>query len=254
MHALRQFNDWLLEAGTNLEDFSRSDVQQYIDYLSASRKSAATINKVWNAIKSFVRWTGNYTAIEDIRVVKVSDIKKQAPKGLDRIERNRIVREVDRSGNERDYAIIIMLLYTGLRVRELVSLDRKDIQQSERKGEVRVIGKGNRERIIPLNAEVRRALSAYLMERVDDHTALFLSSRMRRISIRSVQTILKKYGIHPHILRHTFITELVRSGENMSVIQSLSGHQSADMVFRYSQPSAQDKEKAVENVYIHSSL
>ncbi|UOR14179.1 MULTISPECIES: tyrosine-type recombinase/integrase [Halobacillus] len=253
IHALEQFNHWLEGTGTNLEDFSRSDVQQYIDYLTAKRKSAATVNKIWNAIKPFARWTGNAKAVQDIRVVKMADLKKQAPKGLDRIERNRLVREVDRDGNKRDYAIILMLLYTGVRVRELVSLNRDDIQKSERKGEVRVIGKGNRERIIPLNVEVRRALTDYLDQRGDNQPALFLSSRVKRISIRSVQTVLGKYKVHPHALRHTFITGLVRAGEDISVIQSLSGHQSADMVLRYSQPTAQDKEKAVENIYINSS-
>lgn len=250
VHALKHFQHWLESVGTNLEAYARSDVQQYIDYLAAQRKSAATIQKIWNAIKAFSRWSGNTQAIKDIRVMKMADIKKQAPKGLSRIERNRVVREVDRSGNQRDYTIVIMLLYTGLRVHELVSLNRNDIQKSERKGNVRVIGKGNQERHIPLNAEVRRALTIYLEKRKDDHAALFLSNRKRRISVRSVQTILEKYGVHPHQLRHTFITSLVRSGEDLSVIQSLSGHQSADMIFRYSQPTEEDKAQAVQNIYL----
>ena len=73
-------------AETSLGEYSRSDVQQYIDYMAAQKKSAATINKVWNAIKKFSKWAGKKEAIEEVSVVKQTDVKKQAPKGLDRLE------------------------------------------------------------------------------------------------------------------------------------------------------------------------
>src|SRR5690242_7648725 len=104
-HAIKQFDEWLQGAGTNLEEYSRSDVQQYIDYLASKKKTASTINKIWSAIKLFSKWSGKNTAIEDITVVKQPDIKKQAPKSLDTKERNRLIRELDRAGNARGYAI-----------------------------------------------------------------------------------------------------------------------------------------------------
>lgn len=249
-HALLQFEEWLKGAGTDLETFARADIQQYIDYLSAHKKSAATINKVFNAIKSFCRWAGKKDLAEDINVVKQPNIFLSAPKALEKTERHRIIREADRADNRRNYAIIVLLLNTGIRLSELVALDRDDIKMSERKGTLTVRkGKGNTERTIPLNAETRRALSKYIEERTDSEQPLFLSNRFRRISPRTVQHIAESYGINVHQLRHTFITGLVRSKEDISTIQSLSGHKSADMILRYSKSTEEDKQTAVEHLY-----
>ncbi|TPG71583.1 integrase [Brevibacillus laterosporus] len=250
-HALQQFQSWLDGTGTSLEDYTRSDVQQYMDYLVAKKKSASTINKIYNAIKSFSRWNGKQEIVEDIRVMKQVDYKQQAPKALDRNEYNKLMREIERTGSKRDFAIVLTMLYTGLRVSELVNLDQSDVESSERKGELTVrTGKGNNERTIPLNAEVRRAINRYVEERSDSNDALFLSNRQQRISVRSVQHLLEQYGFHAHQLRHTFITALVRDNQDIGVIQSLSGHKSADMVLRYSKPTEEDRQRAVENLFI----
>jgi integrase/recombinase XerC/integrase/recombinase XerD len=249
-HAIQQFQKWLDGAGTNLSDYARSDVQQYIDYLSAKKKTASTINKLWNAIKAYSKWAGKKETIEDIAVVKVADIKKQAPKAMDKIERNKLIRDIDHTGNKRDYAILMTLLMTGIRVSELVALDVTDVEVSNRKGSLLVrSGKGNKERVLPLNSEARRAIEKYLEERTDSDPALFISNRQERISIRSVQHLMEKNGHNAHQTRHSFITWLVRSGEDISVIQSLSGHSSADMILRYSMPSEEDKQKAVDHIF-----
>lgn len=247
-HSLQQFQSWLVGVDAGLDTFGRVDVQQYIDYLASKKKSAATINKVFSAIKKFAKWANRPETVEDISVVKAPDIKKQAPEGLSKVERHRLLRELDRAGNKRNYAISVLLLMTGLRVHEMVSLDTIDMTISERKGSVTVVGKGRKERVIPLNAEARRAITKYLEERSDSHPALFISNRGERLSVRSVQFLLGKHGVHPHQLRHTFITGLVRSHEDISVIQSLSGHSSADMILRYSQPSEEDRQKAVDKM------
>ncbi|MEV5024788.1 tyrosine-type recombinase/integrase [Paenibacillus sp. LPE1-1-1.1] len=249
-HAIHQFEKWLEGAGTDLINYARSDVQQYIDFLSAKKKSASTINKLWNAIKAYSKWVGKNDTIEDIAVVKVADIKKQAPKAMDKLERNKLIRDIDRTGNKRDFAILMTLLMTGIRVSELTSLDRSDIDLSERKGTLVIrSGKGNKERALPLNVEARRAIEKYLEQRQDNYPALFISNRQERISIRSVQHLMEKNGHNAHQTRHSFITGLVRSGEDISVIQSLSGHSSADMILRYSMPSEEDKQRAVESIY-----
>lgn len=251
VHAIKQFSDWLDGAGTDLKCYARSDVQQYIDYLASKRKSAATLNKIWNAIKKFSRWAEKENTIGDIAVVKPVNYKNEAPKSLTRLDVNKLVREIDREENKRDMAIVQLLLNTGLRLSELVSLDNSDIELSNRKGQLIVRrGKGNKERTVPLNKEARRALVKYLEERTDNEEALFLSNRGKRISTRTVQYLIEKHGFNVHALRHTFITSLVRSGHDISVIQSLSGHSSADMILRYSAPTAEDKQNAVENMWI----
>ncbi|MGZ4160043.1 MAG: tyrosine-type recombinase/integrase, partial [Neobacillus sp.] len=133
---------------------------------------------------------------------------------------------------------------------ELVELDRSDVEIKERGGQPLVrSGKGNKERVIPLNSEARRSINKYLDERSDAYAPLFLSNRQERISVRSVQHLLSQYGVHPHQLRHTFITGLVRVNEDIAVIQLRSGHSSADMILRYSIPSEEDKTQAVEAIY-----
>ena len=100
------------------------------------------------------------------------------------------------------------LLHTGLRVSELVSLNRDSIDFSERKGEFTVIGKGNKERTVPISAEARRAIERYLKDCSDELNPLFIGNYHNRVSIRTVQRILNDYDCHPHILRHTYIIKL----------------------------------------------
>ncbi len=132
-HALLQFEIWLQGAGTDLDGFARSDVQQYVDYLAAHKKSAATINKVFNAIKSFCRWAGKKELVEDINVVKQPNSLLEAPKALEKSERHRIIREADCNSSRKNYAIITLLLNTGSRLSELVSLDRDDVSPQPQK-------------------------------------------------------------------------------------------------------------------------
>ncbi|WP_345239579.1 tyrosine-type recombinase/integrase [Pontibacillus salipaludis] len=249
-HSLYKFSDWLNGAGTDLNEYSRSDVQQYIDYMVAKGKSASTINKDWNSIKRFSSWMNKQDTIEDIDVVKQQDYKQTAPKSLERKELLKLFRDVDRDGNKRDIAIIQVLANTGLRVSELVSLNRRDVTISERKGNLVVrSGKGNKERSIPLNAEVRRAIMKYLEERLDQNEALFISTRVKRISVRSVQHLVSKYGYNAHSLRHTFITGLKRENVDDAIIMSLSGHSSLDMIGRYSAPTEEDKRSVIEFLF-----
>jgi len=251
MFCLSKFAEWLDGAGADLEEFSRTDVQQYIDYLVSKGYSATTINKYWSSIKHYCRWAEKEYAIEDISVITPPNMLNQAPKALSRNDVNKLIREIDRSGSTRNMAITQILVNTGIRLNELVNLDRNDIVMSERKGTLKVrFGKGNKERQLPLSSETRRAISMYLETRNDSHEALFLSNRNKRISERTVQHIFEKKGINVHSLRHTFITKLVRNGEDFSLIQSLSGHANADMVMRYSSPSAEDKAEAVSRLWL----
>ncbi|WP_257009798.1 tyrosine-type recombinase/integrase [Evansella halocellulosilytica] len=168
---------------------------------------------------------------------------------MKRNELNKLIREVDRTGNNRNIAIIMLLVNTGVRLQELVSLNKEDIEMTERKGQVTIRnGKGNKERVIPLNAEARRAIRRYLADRMDNESPLFLSTHGKRISPRAVQHLLKKFGYNVHSLRHTFITTLVRNNEDFSLIQSLSGHSSTDMVTRYSLADNETKEIALEKL------
>ena len=248
---LSQFKTWLDGSGTSLEDYSRTDVQLYVNYLVSKRFAATTINKHWSSIKHYSRWAKKEETIEDISVISPPNMLNEAPKSLNRNEIHKIIREIDRSGNVRNFAIVQLLINTGIRLNELVHLDREDIQITERKGSITIrYGKGNKERKIPLSPETRRAILKYLETREDQHEALFLSNRYKRISERTVQHIFQRYDINVHAFRHTFITKLVRNGEDFSIVQALSGHANADMVMRYAAPNEENKNEAVIKLWL----
>ncbi|MCS1384819.1 tyrosine-type recombinase/integrase [Lysinibacillus sphaericus] len=247
--SLLKFAEWLEGSGTNLQGYARTDVQQYIAYMQANKRAASGVNLELAAIKVFSRYVGKMDAMENLRVIKAEKATDKAPKWLERTKVNTILRETDRKSNKRDHAIVQTLLNCGLRVSELVSLDIADYEASERKGSIRVVGKGNKERYIPLNADVRHAINAYLAQRSDSEVALFLSAYGKRISVRSVQAMLQQYGVHPHQLRHTFVKRLIDTGADIPTIQLLTGHSNAEMVTWYARPSEDDKRSAIEEAF-----
>lgn len=250
-HSLEKFAEYLDASGADLTNFARSDVQFYVQRLeTVEKRKASGVNRELAAIKAFCRWIGNDAAVANIRVIKAAKPTEKAPEWLDRATRNRLIRETDRKRNRRDYAIVMTLLGCGLRVSELVALNRDDVQISERKGTLHVRnGKGGKERFVPIPAETRHALTEYLAQRNDKDPALFISNHGKRISVRTVQAMLEKYGVHPHQLRHTFVKSLVDKGVPTATIMSLTGHSSADMVAWYSQPSENEKQQAVERIF-----
>jgi len=248
-YSLEKFAEWLDGSGTDLSEYGRVDVQQYIANMQASKRSASGVNREIAAVKAFSRYVGKSDAIEALRMTKPPKATQKAPEWLDRNKVNEVLRITDRKKNRRDYAIVCVLRYTGVRVSELVALDKADISIGERSGQLIVRkSKNGSERTIPLNSEARKAISDYLAQRTDDNEALFLSSLGKRLSVRSVQAMLNEYEIKPHQLRHTFVKRLVDKGESIATIKALSGHSSADMIAWYSAPSMDDLMSAVESL------
>jgi integrase/recombinase XerC len=156
----------------------------------------------------------------------------------------------------RDRAILEVLYGSGLRVSELCGLDVGQIDLAEGGGAtVHVVGKGSKERVVPVGTHAVTALRKYLAKRDElaagakgrpaDGRALFLSSRGQRLAVRRVQEIVKKFGalgagradLHPHALRHTFATHLLDGGADLRAIQKLLGHASLGTTQRYTHVS-----------------
>lgn len=247
---IQEFSEWLKRNGGDLSRLTRVDVQQYIHHLEERGNSAATIQNKFAALSVMARYLGATDVLQHIRRPEVRRSRHIAPKSLDRNERNRVLREVERTGNRRDTAIVYLFVYSGLRVSEVVSLNREDVVIRERSGSVTVRrGKGNVARTVPLPVEARLHLSQYLEIRTDDHPALFLSNYRRRISVRSVQRIMEKFGVHPHQLRHTYCRELVGAGVDIATVAELAGHADINVTRRYAKPSAKELEQAIEKVF-----
>jgi integrase/recombinase XerC len=159
--------------------------------------------------------------------------------------------EPERVERRRDSALLELLYGSGLRVSELVGLDVDHLELGS--DEVRVLGKGGKERIVPVGSKAQQALKLYLAERhefanvrgASAGKALFLSRRGRRLSVRWVQKLVNRYGVlgagrpdlHPHALRHSCATHLLEGGADLRAIQEMLGHSSLSTTQRYTHVS-----------------
>lgn len=160
----------------------------------------------------------------------------------------------------RDQAMLELLYGSGLRVSELVGLDLSALDMTSQSA--RVLGKGSKERLVPIGQKARAALAEYLSVRhtlsakkksaAKPESALFLSARGTRISVRQVQNLVKQYGmlatgtaeLHPHALRHSCATHLLDAGADLRSIQELLGHVSLSTTQRYTHVSTDQMQAA----------
>lgn len=251
---LSRFEKFLEQSDGDIEKVTRRDLILYLHHLEEEGRKLTTIQNHFSCLSSFLRFQGKGMLMEGIRRPEVRKVQHIAPKSLDKKERNRVLREVERDGNLRNIAIVYLLLYTGLRVSELVALNQEDVTMGERSGSVLVReGKGNIMRKVPLPVEARFHLKQYMDERKEkgtlDLSPLFLSNFKKRISERSVQDMLKKhYNIHPHMLRHTYGRELVAGGVDIASVAELMGHTDINVTRRYAKPTEKELEEAVSRV------
>jgi integrase/recombinase XerC len=185
--------------------------------------------------------------------------KKTLPKNLDVDQVNQLL-EVDENDalSIRDRAMMELMYGTGIRLAELVNLDVKDVSNSNK--EIRVIGKGNKERKVPFSGQARQYVSQWLTKRPEllksEEQALFISKLGKRISTRSVQKRMELWGlkqgvashISPHKLRHSFATHVLESSGNLRAVQELLGHENISTTQVYThlnfQHLAQEYDKA----------
>ena len=230
-------------------------------YVSNDRdnSSYARARKV-SSLKSFFKYLTFKAKLLDTdpaAELESPKIMKRLPRYLNIDESKQLLNSVDGKFSQRDYAIITLFLNCGLRLSELVGINISNIKGSV----LTVIGKGNKERSIPLNQACIKAIEDYLKVRpvdgVRDRNALFLSSLKRRISKESVQKIVKKYikaaGLDPerystHKLRHTAATLMYKYGNvDIRALQELLGHVSISTTQIYTHLDSSQLSSAVES-------
>ena len=162
--------------------------------------------------------------------------------------------------NPLGVALVMLMLFTALRISETVALDRDDVRITTRKGVLVVFGKGEMQREVPLNALVRQVLDEWLEHRATvagaGERSLWVSRTGGRLSARSadrdVRMVAAGAGLElsAHTLRHTCLTGLVRRGNDLVMVAELAGHQKLETTRRYTLPSAADRQRAVEDLQI----
>lgn len=252
---IKAYLEWLAASpeGTQaLEDAHERDffIRDYKAHLLLSGRSSATVNAALASLDSFYQHLGLGPA-----KIRRQDLPAQAPKALEADEQRRFIREVMRSKSKRNQLIALVMVHAGLRIAEVAGLNVGDVFVTARKGELLVrCGKGNKQRRIPMNSELREAMLSYLRGPQLPDTPLFKSQRGTRISVNAVAHVIKQFakdaGIEmtSHSLRHTALTRLIRSGCDIVIVAEVAGHARLETTRRYSLPSLDDKIRAMEQL------
>lgn len=226
--------------GKPVKHISTDDLRGYLDhYRRNSNAGKVTIDNIRRILSSFFSW------LEDEDYILKSPVRR-----IHKVKTGKTVKETysdealelmrDHCGSLRDLAMIDLLASTGMRVGELVKLDRSDIDFSNR--ECIVFGKGDKERKVYFDARSKIHLQNYLSSREDDNPALFVSllKPYNRLQISGVEIRMRELGrrldipkVHPHKFRRTLATMAIDKGMPIEQVQQLLGHQSVDTTLQY---------------------
>lgn len=248
-----------------LKKITLSDLYDYTAYLYNNHSDNDNyIARKVSCLKSFF---GYLTIKSDLLTVNPAEhlerpkIKQRLPKYLSLDESINFLKSIDGQFKERDFAMFVIFLTCGLRVSELTGINIKDINYSQ--CSLRVIGKGNKERLVFLNDMCIKAIESYMLVRPNENlmgdarNALFISNKMSRITPRSVERICKKYfeaaGVDadrfsPHKLRHTAATIMYRDGNvDIRTLQEILGHSNLATTQLYTHIKNNDMKRAADS-------
>ena len=263
---LRQFRDFLKRAQGNpdgavdLEAVDPLELRAYLAALFQAQKQKASIARKLAAIRAFFRFLAREGAIarNPCLEVRAPKLARKLPRIMTEEETNSLLDRLAAAIPDgepmlkRDRAILELLYASGLRVSELAGLDLGAVNFGDKL--VLVRGKGRKERLVPFGRKAGEALEAYLPVReriLADHRAsghaLFLNARGRRLTVRSVDRLVRKYvrlygpnvRVSPHGLRHAFASHLLAEGADLRAIQEMLGHASLSTTQKYTQVSIQ---------------
>jgi integrase/recombinase XerC len=256
------------------EGLTNDAVRGYKQYLLDQASKPKTINRRLAALAAYAHWLEQAGYVKNARnpvqgVKAVREIEL-APKWLDKKQRAALLRAVDKEVEDavrryprlrlmylRDAAIVKLILFTGLRVGEIIQLHLSDIILDERKGNVIVRqGKGTKRREIPLNNRARKAMHDYLQVRPEiESNYLFLGQRNEGIKSKTVQRSVTRFAdpiglrdVTPHTLRHTFAKSLIDSGVSLDKVATLLGHSNLNTTRIYTTPGVQDLLDAINEL------
>lgn len=230
----------LKTVGKTVKNISTDDLRTYLDtYQRTSGASKVTVDNIRRILSSFFSW------LEDEFYIIKSPVRR-----IHKVKTGKVVKETysdealelmrDHCDNSRDLALIDILASTGMRVGELVKLNKEDVDFQNR--ECIVTGKGNKQRIVYFDARTKIHLQNYLHERTDCNSALFVSLDVpyNRLQISGVEIRLRQIGrdlnmvkVHPHKFRRTLATMAIDKGMPIEQVQHLLGHQSLDTTLQY---------------------
>jgi site-specific recombinase XerD len=240
----------------------RSDLRRYLALQQGKGVAVASIRRKVSTIRGFYKWLRSEGLLDNDPFYGVQGPKapKRLPHVLSAGDIGRLIAQADEStpAGLRDRALLELLYGAGLRVSEVAGLNLQDVDL--RQGTVRVRGKGSKDRISVFGEPAADALEHYILSARPELTsgkddALFLNRSGGRLSVRSIQSLVRKYAlraglpeeVHPHLLRHSFATHLLDGGADLRVVQELLGHESPNTTQIYTHVTESRKRKAMES-------
>jgi integrase/recombinase XerD len=238
---LKKFNEFLTSNNKNILAATKEDIQQFLKFEKNKKKnSSRTLARSLAAIRQFYNFISDrFDEIENpTEKIESPQIERTLPDFLTVNEVNKLFSSISEDDvyELRDKAIFELLYSCGLRITEAIELIHNDINFE--KGYINVVGKGNKERIVPMGEEAVRLLKKYnnssrgriIGKRESDY--LFISKKGSKLNRKSVWRLLKNYvartrinkNITPHTLRHSFATHLIENGADLRSVQELLGH------------------------------
>lgn len=274
------FCDFLFQEGVLMEDVDIIIIRNFLTQELNRGVSKRSCKRRLSSLKHFYRYMVNVGYVKDNPFIFVSAPKTETkyPHGLYKEQIQELFkRNAAREDNlkNRDQAILYLLYYSGVRAEELVTLYLQSVSLKERN--VRVLGKGNKERIVPFSSECQKALKQYIdnerktlvpkyliweqKQKAKGHKIplfppLFFNAQGGQLTTRGLEYILKSIeektglfvGLHPHIMRHSFATHLLENGADLRVIQELLGHESINATQVYTHVT----EEAMKETYANA--
>ncbi|MBU3187213.1 tyrosine-type recombinase/integrase [Clostridium estertheticum] len=253
---LKRFCRWAASEELNVSNISELEIKKYVIYLTS--KNISTFKQQIHIIERFMKFiTGKEFNIKDVlntiyvinekpvNLLNTENVKELVYRGIERAEKD---------NNLRDEALLYTFLCTGLRVGEVEALNRIDLKENDPGAylDVNVNNKVDRSshsnRKFPIEMKCAECIKKYIKLRSDSDSAMFLSKNGQRLSIRGIQVILRKYGVSSHLLRRSFILDLVNKGVNAAEVASLMGHKSAETALKYLDPNKDYKYTAFKTL------
>ena len=230
------FKDYLDKNKLSFLDIDYSNIRQFFNYMESKKYSKNTISRRVSAIRSFYKYLARngYVNYNPFSLTKGPKKDKLLPKFLYYNELEKLFEACDLKTFEgvRDRLLLEILYATGMRIGELEKVKLKDVNLYD--NSIKILGKGNKERIVYFGDYAREILDMYLNMRDDSCTYLFISNRYNPLSAREARYIIDKLvkkaclntKVSPHMLRHSFATHLLNEGCDLLSVQELLGHES----------------------------
>lgn len=251
--------------GRKLESIDYLLLRRYLGFLKERGLSTRTAARRLSALRSFFRFLTRegYLKVNPILILSSPKLEKHLPSFMTEAEAARLIesafaKDGDDERGLRDRAMMEAFYSTGMRISELVGLDINDVDFIS--GIIKVMGKGRKERVVPVGEAALSAIRNYLNKRKKQSGALFLSRRGKRITARGVRDVVGKYirltglkkAVSPHTFRHSFATHLLDRGADLRTVQELLGHVNLSTTQIYTHLSTEKLKNVYNKAHPHA--